>query len=191
MDKVIALDIGGVCVQLHHEQAMAQMGIASMDKLPEAFMFACIQLECGMIDDLEWLAVSRECFPQCLEKSDNEIYAIFNSAIGVDIPGSAALARRLVKEGYRLVYFSNTSRMHALEVARKLSFAPLITGAVYSFEAGHMKPEPRIYEIFEEQYGVPDYYFDDRAENIEAAKERGWNCQLFTTAEAAEKFIFG
>jgi putative hydrolase of the HAD superfamily len=189
--NVIALDIGGVCIQLHHDRAAAAMGIRSMGELPEQFVRACGQLECGAIPEAEWLEVCRQAMPQHRGRSDDEIRAVFNAVIGTDIPGMAALAQRLADDGYRLVYFSNTSQLHALEVAARLSFAPLVTGAVYSYEAGCMKPDPRIYEVFEERYGVPAFYFDDRAENIEAGLKRGWNSRLFTAAADAERFIYG
>lgn len=190
-NKVIALDIGGVCIQLQHELAASNWGIRSLAELPPPFLEACAQLECGTISDGEWLSVCRETMPERNGAGDGEIYAAFNSVVGTDIPGMATLARRLVDDGWRLVYFSNTSRMHALEVARKLSFAPLVTGAVYSYDAGCMKPDPRIYEIFEENYGVPAFYFDDRAENIEAGLKRNWNSRLFTGVADAEAFIYG
>lgn len=189
--KVIALDIGGVCIQLRHERTAAAMGIRSMADLPPLFLEACARLECGTIPEAEWLETCRRTMPQNRAMSDDEIRAAFNAVVGEDVPGWAELAQRLADDGCRLVYFSNTSQLHALEVARRLSFAPLVTGAVYSYEAGCMKPDPRIYEIFEEKYGVPAFYFDDRAENIEAARKRGWNSRLFTTAADAEAFIYG
>jgi len=53
------------------------------------------------------------------------------------------------------------------------------------FISGHMKvtkPSPRIYEMLEEASGLTGaqlIFADDRADNIAAAKERGWNAHLF------------
>lgn len=188
-NKTIALDIGGVCINLHHDRCLGRLGIASMADLPHGFVEVNNLLEHGLINEFEWVERSRTFLPESVEMSDEQIMGIFNDAIGDDIDGMADFAKTMIDAGFRLVYFSNTSEMHAMEVARKLSFAPLITGAIYSFEAGAMKPDPKIYEAFEQRFGIPVAYFDDRAENIEAANKRGWNSQLFTDAAAALEFM--
>lgn len=51
---------------------------------------------------------------------------------------------------------------------------------------GEVKPEPRIYEILEENCGVaPDrlLFADDRQENLDAAAARGWHVHLFDGPE--------
>ncbi|WGI21974.1 HAD family phosphatase [Amylibacter sp. IMCC11727] len=51
---------------------------------------------------------------------------------------------------------------------------------------GEVKPEPRIYEILEQNCGVaPDrlLFADDRQENLDAAAARGWNVHLFDGPE--------
>ncbi len=55
--------------------------------------------------------------------------------------------------------------------------------------SGHMgvtKPDPRIYEMVERDCGIaPDrlLFVDDRAENIAAARARGWQGHVFETPE--------
>ncbi|PTX57809.1 2-haloacid dehalogenase [Litoreibacter ponti] len=55
------------------------------------------------------------------------------------------------------------------------------------YVSGHMgviKPDPRIYEMVEQDCGLaPDslLFADDRPANIEAAEARGWNAHLFTS----------
>jgi 2-haloacid dehalogenase len=47
---------------------------------------------------------------------------------------------------------------------------------------GVTKPDPRIYEMVEEDSGIaPErlLFTDDRAENIAAARARGWQAHLF------------
>jgi len=51
------------------------------------------------------------------------------------------------------------------------------------------KPEPEIYAIAEERFGLPPrelFFIDDKAENIAAAKARGWHGHVFTGADALE-----
>ena len=40
-----------------------------------------------------------------------------------------------------------------------------------------------MYEAFEDQYGKPDLYIDDRPDNIAGGKQFGWNSQQFTSVE--------
>ncbi|MCI2399765.1 HAD family phosphatase [Aliiroseovarius subalbicans] len=55
--------------------------------------------------------------------------------------------------------------------------------------SGHMgvtKPNPRIYEMVEQDCGIaPEHllFVDDRAENIAAAEARGWQGHVFTSPE--------
>ncbi|MEM7470650.1 MAG: HAD family phosphatase [Pseudomonadota bacterium] len=58
-----------------------------------------------------------------------------------------------------------------------------------SYVSGHMqviKPDPRIYEIVEQDCGLAAaslLFTDDRPENIDAAKARGWKTHLFETPQ--------
>ena len=54
---------------------------------------------------------------------------------------------------------------------------------MYSFVSGAQKPAPEMFAAFEEKFGIPDLYTDDRAELIDAALKRNWNAVRFTSAE--------
>ena len=60
------------------------------------------------------------------------------------------------------------------------------------FISGHMgvtKPNPRIYEMFEDDCEVPPselLFADDRQENLDAAAARGWQVHLFETPQGWE-----
>ena len=178
--KIVALDIGGVCVRLYPEICMARFGVKQdMTQWPE-FWKLDHQLETGSISEDFFLESIRRLLDNRL--SLNEIRSAWNSFIGPDIPGMADAVRSLA-DRYRFVYFSNTSRFHLDDVTCMNGFGHLVTGGIYSFSAGAMKPDPVIYEAFEREYGVPYAYFDDRAENIEGAKARGWNAYLFHSPE--------
>jgi 2-haloacid dehalogenase len=51
--------------------------------------------------------------------------------------------------------------------------------------SGHLqviKPDPKIYHILETQSGIPPHqllFTDDRSDNIDQARSRGWNAHLF------------
>ena len=59
-----------------------------------------------------------------------------------------------------------------------MSFMPLIDGGVISYEVKSVKPEPGIYEALIEKYDlVPEecVFLDDRPDNVEAAKKKGFH----------------
>ena len=50
-----------------------------------------------------------------------------------------------------------------------------------------IKPDPKIYEILEQDCGIEPsklLFTDDRADNIEMAKSRGWQTHLFEGAQS-------
>ena len=184
--KIVALDIGGVCVTLRQELCLSRFGVKpEMPQWPE-FWKLDLQLETGRISEEYFLGSIRSLLGGRL--SLDEIRSAWSSFIGPDIPGMADAVRSL-SDRYRFVYFSNTSRFHLDDVTCMNGFGHLVTGGVYSFSAGAMKPDPVIYEAFEREYGVPYAYFDDRAENVEGAKARGWNAFQYHSPEEFRRIL--
>lgn len=182
-EKIVALDIGGVCISLHPGRILRALGLSPLLKPPARFLEACTLLETGRMSNEEWFRIFSEYTGGRFRME--ELAEIWNSMIGPDIPGMADAVRSLLaRGGYRFVFFSNTSAMHLMQVLRMCSFCHLVTGGVFSYEAGAMKPDPGMYEAFEKAYGVPCLYFDDREENVEAARRRGWSARVFTSAES-------
>lgn len=178
--KTIALDIGGVCLQISRQAFFERYGLITE---PAALAAIEREFECGQITAAEWLSRIRQAMPELQQLPDEQCWQQFRDIIGEEVPGMAELIARWVRQGYRIVFFSNTSCVHADEVWRKISFAAHITDAVYSYEAGFMKPDPEIYYYFEERFGVPDLYLDDNHNNIAQAHKLGWqNSHVFTDA---------
>ena len=182
--KIVALDIGGVCIQLQHNKIFPALGFGNA--APSEFQAVSNLLEKGKISSDLWL----EHFQTATDHkfSNAELLEFWNSIIGYDIPEMGQAVREF-SDRFRFVYFSNTSRLHLDEVVRKSSFGQLVSGGVFSFEAGYMKPEKEIYQIFENTYGVPVAYFDDNADNIAAASGLGWNAHLYTCPEEFAKVL--
>jgi HAD superfamily hydrolase (TIGR01509 family) len=73
---------------------------------------------------------------------------------------------------------SNIGALHWDYLVERHGMAAIGHGALTSFHAGVMKPHSAIYEQAERKFGlVPasTVFIDDRAENIEAARARGWH----------------
>ena len=179
--KIVALDIGGVCINLHFDRCLDYFGHSIAEPIPEAVMKIFDQYERGLINETEWLESFRVHVRADL--SDEDIRHGWNLIIGEDINGIAKWIREMIAVGYRFVYFSDTSQLHLLEVCRNFSAAHLIYGGIFSFDVNAKKPEVAMYEAFEVQYGRPDLYIDDRPDNIAGGKQFGWNSQQFTSVE--------
>lgn len=91
------------------------------------------------------------------------------------------LVADLKAAGYKLYVLSNMSR-EFIAFLRTFPVYGLFDGEVVSCEVRTVKPEPRIYEILLERYGLnpaETLFIDDRRTNIAAAAELGIGGQLF------------
>ena len=85
------------------------------------------------------------------------------------------LVGELKRAGYRIYVLSNMSR-EFIDFLRRADVYALFDGEVVSCEEGTVKPEPRIYRILLDRYGLDPaqtLFIDDRAANIAAARETG------------------
>lgn len=103
----------------------------------------------------------------------------------IDLQQAIRPTERLIGElkaaGYKLYVLSNMSR-EFIDFLRQIPVYRHFDGEVVSCEEGSVKPEPRIYEILLERYGLnPAHtlFIDDRPANITAAEALGINGQLF------------
>lgn len=87
------------------------------------------------------------------------------------------LARRLA-ERYQVHLLSNVGDLHWAHLSREYGLHRIGHGALPSFVAGVMKPEPRIYAEAERRFGLEPgatVFIDDLPANIESARQRGWS----------------
>lgn len=91
----------------------------------------------------------------------------------------------LKDRGYKLYYLSNWDKI-GFEMSFKKGVFDIIKyfdGGIFSYEVGLQKPDKRIYELLISRYNINPgdaVFYDDRIENIEAAKECGLGAILFT-----------
>ena len=186
--RIIALDIGNVCLEIHPERCFGALGFRSMAEIPPEVLFlANERFERGEVTPAEFLQEFRKLtgtvFP------DEELERAFRSIIGPAISGMAELVSGLEARGYRPVFFSDTSVTHLDEVRRKFPAEAAVPEGVYSYEVHAKKPEKAMFETFESRFGVPAFYFDDRQELIEGAVRHGWNAHRFVSAEEMSRLL--
>lgn len=82
----------------------------------------------------------------------------------------------LKSKGYHVYYLSNFSRKAHVECAHVLDFLPLMEGGILSYQEKMTKPDPAIYQLLLDRYGLQAQecvFLDDTPRNVEAAIQQG------------------
>lgn len=82
----------------------------------------------------------------------------------------------LKSKGYKVYYLSNFSRIAHQRCLHALDFLPLMDGGILSYQEKLIKPEPAIYRLLLERYGLEAgecVFLDDTPKNIEEAVRQG------------------
>ena len=98
------------------------------------------------------------------------------------IDGSIALQRALRAKGIPVFALTNFGKYSFEEALPKLDFLAEFDRHYVSGRMGVIKPDPLIYQMVEEDCGLPPQsllFTDDRADNITAAARRGWRTHQF------------
>ena len=109
------------------------------------------------------------------------------------IPHSVRLLRALRQSGVQVHALTNFGIGTFDFAATRYDFLNEFDMRFVSGHMGVIKPDPRIYEMVEETCGhAPGsiLFTDDRADNIAAARARGWNTHLFEGPQGwAERLV--
>jgi putative hydrolase of the HAD superfamily len=100
---------------------------------------------------------------------------------------SADLLAHLHGRGVRLGVLSNAPGPLAAAV-RAAPWTAGIAHLVFSAEVALVKPDPEIYARADATYGTQPgdvVFFDDKLENVEAARAHGWDAHVWAGADAA------
>lgn len=93
------------------------------------------------------------------------------------IPATTALIEELKTTELKLYVLSNMS-LEFIEFLRQQPVYRHFDGEVVSCQEHVVKPEPEIYAILEQRYGIDPsetLFIDDRRANVDTAIERGWD----------------
>ena len=105
------------------------------------------------------------------------------------VAGTVALIRRLKRAGHRLFYLSNMPAPYADHLDRSHDFIALFETGVYSARVNLMKPQPEIFELAAQRFGIAPVellLIDDVERNVAAARSLGWQGMHFQGATACE-----
>lgn len=186
--KYFALDIGNVCLTIHAGRCLEALGYSADTEVPPEFHATCDRLERGLISTEDWLSGFKKITGGHFTAT--ELACAWNRILGDEIPGMYDFMGEVTKLGFRVIFFSDTSDIHINHAYRHLPLSVFVSGGIFSYKTGFKKPESGMYEAFENTYGKPCFYTDDRAENIEAGLKRGWHSHRFVSVEALRKEFF-
>jgi 2-haloacid dehalogenase len=113
----------------------------------------------------------------------------FLETLPAAVPGTHVLVERLAQLGVPQFALSNFGAEFWAMFRPTAPVFDHFRHCVISGEERCVKPDPAIYAVLEHRSGLPvaDLLFiDDRADNIAAARARGWHGHVFTDAAALE-----
>ncbi len=189
MIRFVYFDLGNVLVGFSHPAAVRQL--AALSGRPEPMVRALLfdsglqwQYERGELDTPSCCRVIRERLG-CVASNAAITSAI--SDIFWPLPEMIPVVAAFITARFPFGILSNTCDAHWNHVTtRTLSWLERrASHCVLSFREGTAKPEAAIYERAAELAGCePDelFFVDDRAENVEAACQLGWQGQVFSGA---------
>ena len=177
MIRNVVFDIGWVFVHLNHQPFLDFLAAHGADAPDLDSVLARIALddhECGRMD-------GQGLLERCAAIAPRPMSLEAARASWVDMfelqPRMVELARRL-RERYRVYLLSNIGDLHWTHLSREYQLHSIGHGVLPSFVAGVMKPHDGIYVEAERRFSLTPaetVFIDDRAENIEAARRRGWH----------------
>ena len=198
MKPAIIFDLGKVLVDFDYSVAARKVALRSTKQLPDLQHFLSsssilVRYESGLLTRRQFFDEMRQAtgFTGSLEEFSADFADIF-----VPMEQMVDLHQELRRRGFQTYIFSNTNDLAIEHVRHNFPFFKHFDGYIFSYEVGAMKPQPEIYAAMEQMCGRREaelVYIDDRLENIEAGRARGWQTILQETPgktrAALEKFL--
>lgn len=89
-------------------------------------------------------------------------------------------------DGHCLILFSNINNPHKQFLLENYPVFNYFTGGIFSYQTGHIKPEPDIYQIAIKQYQLDPAntaYIDDLPANIQSGINAGFTCHQYNASK--------
>jgi glucose-1-phosphatase len=185
---IVAFDLGKVLVDFDYSIAARKIGERSTQPPENLHAFlgsspVLFQFETGQLTRQEFFDAIRKAtgFQGSLEEFGGYFAEIFS-----EMRAMTELHAELRRRGLKTYIFSNTNDIAIEHIRRNFPFFQNFDGYIFSYEVKAMKPETKIYEALEKmagKRGAEILYIDDRPENVDAGKARGWRTILHESPE--------
>lgn len=178
--EVAVFDLGKVLV--HFDFSIAARKLATCCQMTSAETMQALIDQSPLLYRYETGSISKEQFYKevCAATGYCGEFAQFSTDFGdifAPIDEMINLHARLRSNRVPTFIFSNTNDLALAHIRRHYPFFAYFDGYVFSFEHGAMKPAHKLYEVVEKvtgRKGSQILYLDDRLENIETGRARGW-----------------
>lgn len=172
----VVFDVGRVLIDFTYERLVGVLQrqgatVSTVDEFTEKVDL--IPYEHGRITDQQFLKNLNGLLEDPLPEA--ELAAAWKDLF-TPIDEMLALAEKLKSE-FGVYLMSNTSNMHWLHLLETYRLPDICHGYLASYEVGAMKPDPKIFTIACERFGlVPQQtvFIDDMRANIDGAIACGW-----------------
>lgn len=197
MPEVIVFDLYGVIALNHSDEAkrgierLAGIADGSAQAFWDAYWACRPAYDAGQASQDYWRAVAERldvAFPDvpALIKADLVSWTEVDERM-------IAVVGELAARGHRLGLLSNIiGDLVPILEARHARWLDHFDARVYSCHIGVAKPDPRAYEICAERLGTPAgdiLFFDDKEENVQAARRTGMKAEVFTSPEQVREVL--
>jgi putative hydrolase of the HAD superfamily len=182
----IFFDLGNVLFAFDYERfhQQAHGGKQTATDAEKRLNHLAVELECGRIPEELFLGELLSLYPS-LETIEKALACWSN--IFTPIETTIACVRQLRNSGkYHLGVISNTNEPHMRHLRSVSDVLDCFDGLTLSHEVGRMKPDAVIYHAALKQANAQpstSLFFDDRADNVAAAKALGIQAVQVTKAE--------
>jgi len=180
--SVVVFDLGKVLVDFDYSIAVrrfAERSEADMEEIERLVNSPIqIQYESGKITTNEFFEAIRD---GAGFRGDRAEFVSIFADIFSPMETMIGFFEQLKPFGIPTCVFSNTNEIAIGHIREGFPFYSLFDNYVLSYEEGGMKPDEPIYDVVEQrtgESGAAILYIDDRAENIETGKGRGWQTIL-------------
>ena len=105
------------------------------------------------------------------------------------IDDSIAVLEALIAGGHDVTMLTNWHQDTFVEARGHHGFLDITRGVTVSGEVKLIKPDPAIYQLHAETFALDPahtLFFDDSPHNVQAARDQGWQAELFTTPLALQ-----
>jgi putative hydrolase of the HAD superfamily len=187
--RTVLFDLGNVLIRFSHDRMFAQIG--ELCGLPAAEVRRHLgesglqlDLERGRVTSAHVHAFLSSLSPRSFSEAD---LAAACSDIFEPNPGMPEVVEQLKSLGMRLVLLSNTCEWHFEFVRPRYPLLECFDAFVLSYQAGAIKPEPRIFSVAVSQIGCDPaecLYTDDIPAYVAAGASHGLDAVIFTNAES-------
>ena len=186
--EAVVFDIGNVLIEWHPERYFDR--IIGSDK--RRALFSEVDLH-GMNDRIDLGEGFRDVIYSVADANPKwraEIQDWHDNWIQLASPSidhSVRLLRALRSSGIPVFSLTNFGIESLAHAQKNYDFLKEFDRDYVSGHLRVIKPDPKIYEILEQDCGIEPsklLFTDDRADNIEMAKSRGWQTHLFEGAQS-------